>query len=266
MLALRLICAPALLAKDPHKPIKNPDLTQNAANREGNLEKVLTRGEYSPEEKILEIEAALLHRWDYEKMWQQYLDMPLLAHAHAALGIKALGYDAVVGIENAGVAYTDIFRIMGCETSSVDYSHHKRKMEKPLIDPLELDFLKKRKKVLLVDVDFVTGRTIRTVTDYLRRENINVQGAYIGLSEWSGIPESDVPAISEDTVDFKNFWMTCGKTRQLRRRYNKSEPIPYKLNIIPKDIQLLNANPQLEHHAPSALAAAREIAQYLSKK
>ena len=120
------------LAQDPHKPIKNPELTQKAISSygaQGNLELVLQKGILSPEKKMIETEAALLHRWSFKNLWQEYLDMPLIAHAYATLALKELGFDAIVGIETAGNAYAEIFKIMGFDVSSINYSHHKRKME-----------------------------------------------------------------------------------------------------------------------------------------
>jgi hypoxanthine phosphoribosyltransferase len=250
------------LPPDPHGPIHNPDLTRKARGNQGNLEAVLRRGELNPHEKMIEVEAALLNRWKYGHVWEEYLDMPLLAHAHAALGLKELGYDAVGGVEKAGIPYAEILNLFGLEMFSIDYSHYKRNMEKPAIDEATLEKMKEKKKILLADIDFVSGKTLRTISEYLDQHFIVAQGAYIGLSEWPGIPELDVPTISEDTVNFKSFWNTCGKLRRIKIR-KSSEPLPYKYNMIPRSLELFNANPQLDKGQRNGAAAAVEIARYL---
>ena len=45
-----------------HSPLKKPRLTPIVEYKEGNLERVIERGKLNAEEKMLEIEAALLNR------------------------------------------------------------------------------------------------------------------------------------------------------------------------------------------------------------
>ena len=106
---------------------------------------------------------------------------PLIAHVDAALQLKE-NYDAVVGVREVGLPYAKIFEMVGFPVFDVDYSHHKRDMKEPKIDVEHLQRLRDKKAVLLTDIDFVTGKTLREVTRYLRENGVNVGGAYIGLS------------------------------------------------------------------------------------
>lgn len=268
-MALSMILAPRMemrlenrmeMCLEPHSPLKKPRLTPLAENKEGNLERVIERGKLSAEEKMLEIEAALLNRWSYTSCWERYLDMPLMAHAYCSLGLKELGYDSILGVEDAGTPYGDIFRIMGFDVFSIDYSHHKRNTEKPIIEKNQLEQLKKKNKVLLTDIDIVTGKTINAVANYLKNERVNIEGVYIGLSEWPGL-ELETPHIGHDVTDFNFFWKECGKTRQLRDIH----PSYYHdTGIIPFNLKLFNANYSLENrHYSDGPAAAKQIALYL---
>ena len=247
--------------KEPHSPLDNPALTAQARNREGRISEVLVKkSSLSPLERMAEVEATLLNMWSYASDWRSYLDSPLIAHADAALSLGQM-YDGVIGIKTAGAPYSEIFKIMGNEVFSIDYSHYKRNMENPIIDSLSLGRLKAKNNVLLVDIDIVTGQTIRKVISYLRDRGVNVTGAYIGLSAWSGMDSDDAHSINEDSVDFSNFWKICGNTRQL-----KTEAL-YRMNIISRGFRLFSSNGSIEEcyekNHVRGLRTARGIASYL---
>src|SRR3989339_1116255 len=137
----------------PHSPLKTPELTQDAVdNGAVALEECLS---LDKRKTMVNVESALLDRWNFRERWGDYLDKALISHANAALSLKWLGFDAVIGIESAGVPYADIFRVVGFPMHSIDYSHHKRKMKFPEIEDEELEKLRKHEKVLLCDVDIV---------------------------------------------------------------------------------------------------------------
>lgn len=244
-----------------HKAIFNPALTKMAELREGRITEALTKNSaLSQIERIAEVEAALLAKWSYSEDWKTYLDSPLIAHADASLSLKRM-YDGIVEIETGGTPYGEIFRIMGHDVFSIDYSHHKRKMKNPVIEPNILQNLRRKKNVLLVDVDIVTGKTIRTITDYLKNEGVPVSGVYLGLSMWPGIDNGEMNTINENNVNFDNFWKICGSTRQL-----KKEKI-YRMNIIPAGFKLFTSNGKIKEGNKNyniiGLNVARRIAYYL---
>ncbi|MBS3080547.1 hypothetical protein J4221_03685 [Candidatus Pacearchaeota archaeon] len=229
----------------PHFPIRNPEITENAKDSTWNLKKVLETGTLSPYQKMLNVESALLDRWKFKDSWRAYLDLPLYVHAAATLTLKELGFDGVIGIESAGIPYADFFRMIGVDTFSIAFSHHKRKMFKPDINKDDLEKLKYKDKLLLTDIDVVTGKTLTSVYKFLRENNINVEGAYIGLIEWPGIKDLEVPHLGKDTINFRSLWRGCGRTRQLKDT-RKNLPIPYRIGIIPQEMKLFNPNPRLE--------------------
>ncbi len=244
--------------RTPHSPITNPDLTARAYGKSGNIEEVLEDGRLDQYGKMLATEAVLLGAWQYSDKWTDYLDTPLIVHADAALSLQGL-YDGVVGIREAGLPYADIFRIMGFETFEIDHSHWKRKMSQPVIEKEELEKLREKRAVLLVDIDFVTGRTIREVAGYLDSNRVNVGGAYIGLNRWPGL-KVEGPSISEDTVNFGGFWMSStGGLVCIRSKK------PYKLGIVPEEIRLFSANPKAEKYFVYGSAVARRVARQLKK-
>lgn len=247
----------------PHSPIENPALTGEAEGVEGDLEAILAFGKISPHEKMLHAEALLLSKWEFKERWERCLDSPLIAHADAALALKG-DYDGVVGIKDAGIPYAKIFEMMGFPVFEIDYSHRKRNMEKPVIDNYQLSQLKERKSVLLADIDFVSGRTLREVTKYLRENGVMVKAAYIGLYKWPGIDGKEF-SVGKDTINFDKFWM--GKVGGLC--YNKFFNISsgkktkiYDKELIPSDLRLYSPNPYIENNETLGSAAARKIARY----
>jgi hypothetical protein len=242
------------LVHKPHSPIENPELTEEAEDHESDMERVLSKGKLSPYEKMLHVESALLSNWEFGDDWRTYLDSPLLAHVDAALRLKK-DYDAVVGIEEAGIPYAKIFEMVGFPIYEIDFSHHKRDMETPEIDESQLNSLKDG-RVLLADIDFVSGKTLREVHKFLKGKGINVDGAYIGLSQWPGM-DSEEFGISENTVDFDTFWK--GKTTGLSEIRSS---IPYKRCLIPEDFMLFSSNPTLPEKENYGSVAARRIARY----
>lgn len=239
----------------PHSPIKNPEITKEAKRIEGNLDDVLCKGRLSPYDKMLHTEAYLLSRWAYKDEYDQYLDSPLIAHVDAALRLRDF-YDCVVAIQNAGLPYAKIFEMVGYDAFEVDYSHHKRKMRKPRIKNEHIDMLRDKKSILLTDIDFVTGKTLRVVTNYLRENSVNVKGAYIGLSRWRGLDTGEF-FIGARRVNFETFWK-C-KTTGLSFLGSR---LPYRMGLIPNDLRAYAPNPSLEDKIAKGSAIAREIATY----
>ena len=129
------------LVYKPHTPIENPELTEEAKGHESDLTSVIAKGKLSPHEKMLHVESALLSAWEFSEDWKRYLDSPLISHIDAALRLKS-EYDAVVGIKNAGIAYTKLFEMAGFPTFEIDYSHYKRKMDSPKMDESHLEAIK----------------------------------------------------------------------------------------------------------------------------
>lgn len=241
-----------------HHPIDTPQLTESAEGQVGCIEDILAKGRLTPRDKMLQAEAILLSRWTHADDWRAYLDAPLIAHADAALNLKQ-NYDAVVAIREAGVPYAQIFRLMGYPIFDIDFSHHRKRMEHPIMDQSQLEEVKKSKDVLVTDVDFVTGRTLREVVDYLRRHGVNVRGAYIGLSKWLGL-ETEGFHIGEDTVDFDTFW-----TRTYSGLAHLRKILPYKRNIIPAGLRVYSVNPVLDENERLGGMVARRVARYLQE-
>lgn len=243
------------LVYPPHSPIRNPEITREADGIEGDLAIVLSKGKLSQHDKMLNTEAFLLSQWKAREQWEIYLDSPLISHVDAALQLRQ-NYDAVVGIKNAGVPYAQIFEIVGFPVFDVDYSHHKRDMEEPVMDCKQVKQLRDKQSVLLTDIDLVTGKTLREVAKYLRENGVKVDGAYIGLSRWSGM-ESEEFSIGDDTVNFDTFWK--GRTSGLSTIRSR---LPYRKGLIPQDLALYTSNPTLEDNELRGSAAARRIAKY----
>ncbi|MEM4318502.1 MAG: phosphoribosyltransferase [Candidatus Pacearchaeota archaeon] len=245
----------------PHSPIRNPEITEEAARIEGDLAslaKVLLKEELSPHDRILHTEAFLLSQWKAREQWKRYLDSPLISHVDAALQLRQ-NYDAVVGIKNAGIPYAQIFEMVGFPIFEIDYSHRKRDMKEPQIDDEKVKQLRDKKSVLLTDIDFVTGKALREVTRYLREKDVKVNGAYIGLFRWPGMKseKSEEFFIGNDTVNFDTFWK--GRTSGLS---TIRSTLPYKKGLIPSDVALYTSNPFLEEDELKGSAAARRIAKY----
>lgn len=251
---------------EPHKPMHNPDLTVQASCMElpglieDTLDEILAKGKLKPREQMLQTEAVLLSLWKYGKKWDELLDSPLISHADAAITLKkTLGYDAVVAIKEAGIFYADVFMLMGLHVFEIDYSHHRRNMKKPEMDMKQLNGLKEKKNALIVDVDFVTGKTLREVVGYLRERGVNVEGAYVGLSEWPGI-ESDNFYIGHDRVDFDSFWI-CNREGLNHLRTKKL----HSIGFLPKETKIFSPNPALGDSIHGQ-RAARRVACYLREE
>jgi len=208
------------LVHKPHTPIRNPEITKEAEGMEGNLDEVLSRGKLSPHDKMLNTEAFLLSKWEAGEQWKNYLDSPLIAHVDAALQLRQ-NYDAVVGIKEAGIPYAKIFEMVGFPIFDIDYSHQKRNMTEPRMEDEQIKQLRDKQAVLLTDIDFVTGKTLREVTRYLRENGVNVSGAYIGLSRWPGMKSGGF-SIGDDTVNFDTFWKgrTFGLSKLIAHLFN----------------------------------------------
>ena len=259
---MSLLCGLRLeqeLVYEPHSPITNPKLTKKAEGIEADLARVLSRGQLSQYEKMLNTEAFLLSQWKARNQWKRYLDSPLISHVDAALQLRQ-DYDAVVGIKDAGIPYAQIFEMIGFPIFDVDYSHHKRDMKEPQMDDEQIKQLREKQSVLLTDIDLVTGKTLREVTKYLRENSVKVGGAYIGLSRWPGM-ESEGFSIGDDTVNFDTFWK--GRNSGLSTIRSR---VPYKKGLIPQDLALYTSNPTLEKNELKGSAAARRIARYIKEQ
>ncbi len=245
---------------EPHHPIKNPYLTEQAENIEGNLDDILEKGKLSNYEKMLQTESILLSKWEFKNIWRDYLDSTLIAHSDAALQLKKQ-YDAVVGIKNAGVPYAKIFEMIGFPMFEIDYSHHKREMNEPIIEENQIAELKQKKNVLLSDIDFISGKTLTEVTRYLMDNKVNVNGAYIGLSRWPGMNTKKF-FIGKKHINFKTFWKRLSYYSGLK--ILRSE-IPYKKGIILSGLKIYSVNSSLEDYEIRGGVVASGIAKYLKQ-
>lgn len=252
---LSLCLAPRLLLlpKFPHSAIKTPRITESVVNNSGGLERSLSQ-DYDLKMNV--VERNLLGRWKFKGSWERYLDKPLFTHAYAALALKELGYDAVVGIESAGIPYLEIFGIMGFPTYSIRFSYHKKKMEKPEMNENQLNELRTKNNVLLADIDIVTGKTLRECVNHLKKEGVNVPGAYIGLSEWAGVDGLDNPSIGKD-IPFGRLWRTCGRLKVL------SNLRVYREGILPHGFWVYSGIGSLEDQGKNGAAAANKVLKYV---
>lgn len=248
------------LVLKPHSPIRNPCLTGQAKDLEGNLDDILEKRKLSNYEKMLQIESILLSKGEFKDSWRDYLDATFMAHSDAALQLRNR-YDAVVGIKSAGVYYAKIFEMMGFPMFEIDYSHHRRKMDKPIIEENQIRELKQKKNVLVTNIDFITGKTLTEVAKYLREKEVNVNGAYIGLSRWPGMDSNDF-FINNDKVNFKTFWKSISSCSGLKMLRNE---IPYEKGIRPKYLRLYSVNSSLEKNEKSGVLVARKVAKYLKQ-
>ncbi len=246
----------------PHTPLRNPEITKEARGIEGNLDKALSKGPIRRHDKILNTEAFLLSQWEAGEQWEKYLDSPLIAHVDAALKLRE-NYDAVVGIREAGIPYAKIFEMVGFAVFDIDYSHHKRDMKEPIMDVGQIKQLRDKQAVLVIDIDFVTGKTLREVTRYLRENGVNVKGAYIGLFRWHGIESEEPYLVGVDTVNFNLFWQNS-----LKSGLSSVRGTPYKKykKLIPPDFELYTSNPALEENELRGSAAARRVAKYFKER
>ncbi len=239
----------------PHSPIENPSLTEESQLLIGSLEDVLRKGECRPGDKMRVVEKKLLDLWEFRDRWTDYLDAPLLAHAYAALKLGEK-FDAVVGIKAAGIPYASFFQRMDFPFYSLDFSHHKRKMKEPVLNSDSLSYLKEHKNVLLVDIDLVTGRTLKTVSEYLTNLGVKVGGAYLGLSRWPGM-ELEEPHLGIENTSFRALWKSCGLMRYMNTRLVEKKGITLPL------LEISGPNPQIGVSEKLGSLAAREVAAYL---
>lgn len=132
-----------------------------------------------------DLESYLISKWGYAPDGIYRINSSMILDCDAALQLKEKGYEAVTAIKNAGIPYAKIFEMMGYVYSEIDYSHHKRDMKEPEISEVDIQKII-GKKVILTDIDFVTGKTFCKATEYLRNRKVKVDGAYIGLEDCSG--------------------------------------------------------------------------------
>ena len=216
-----------LQVAEPHSPLRNPELTRMA-------EKV----DYSsrPKEEV-DTERTLLGRFNHD--WKSYLDAPLIVHADAAIALKRKGYDGVVSVRGAGVPYGDIFEMMGYRHFQIDYSHHKRRMNSPIIELTDLEALREMDKVVVADIDMLSGKTARVVTAYLRENGVTVEGVYLGLSRWPGIKMKG-PQLGRGKFKSHMIW------DESDNGLNEMETsIPGIEEIIPPKVEVFRPNPKL---------------------
>jgi hypothetical protein len=166
----------------------------------------------------------------------------VVLHADAALKLKTEGCQVVIGVKNGGLRYSKVFEMMGYEQSEIDYSHHKRKMQEPLIEDEELEKLR-GKKVILTDNDFVTGITLQRIVEYLREREVNVGAAYMGLDCWPGIEDicnsgfwitgkNGLRELNEDLEKrFFNGLKIYTSTEKVRTREAKKRVLNYLLKV-----------------------------------
>jgi len=183
------------------------------------------------------LKSLLLSKWDgnpeifmdYNEFGAYDCSSEIILHADAILQLKEKGYEAVVGIKTAGISYAKMFEMMGYSYSEIDYSFHKRKMEKPIMEEEEILKLT-NKKVILAEIDFITGITLERVIKFLRDRKINVTGAYMGNDSWFGRPyKNEIEWIEES----KLYWKS-GK-KGLRKLNNK---FLYENERIPNDFEI----------------------------
>lgn len=117
------------------------------------------------------------------------LNYRALLGVDTALQLKQKGYSAVIAIKNAGISAAEIFRQTCYDYFEIDYSHYKRSMVNPEMEEKDLNKLKGQ-NVVLADIDFVSGNTLRTCKEYLNMKDINNLVAYIAGDQWRN--ETDV--------------------------------------------------------------------------
>ena len=199
-----------------------------------------------------------MNYWASEKNAYKYLDASLIAHADAALSVQEWGYDAAVAIKDAGVPYGEIFEIMGMPIYSIDYSHHRRNMKEPQIESDDLQDLLDKQNVLLIDVDMVTGKTVRDVASFLRDKGVNVWGCYLGLSEWPGM-DGEGFRLGKKELNFNTFWNRNSKYGVATLKSG----LPYKQKLIPNDLELIGVNSKLKANGRYMPKIARRVLTYL---
>ncbi|MBW3021036.1 phosphoribosyltransferase domain-containing protein [Candidatus Woesearchaeota archaeon] len=246
---------------EDHFPMRNPELTEEVLKNPEmvySLEDVFKK-RLTDSQIVISVEDHLLNNWSKEGCWRKYLDQPLIAHATAGLTLKNLGFDAVVGIESAGLPYAEILEMVGLKNYSINFSHHKKDMNRPKIKQYHREKLRECEKVCLVDVDFVTGKTFRVVTDYLRKMGINVEGLYTGLSMWPGI--NNEFKIKGREINFNRFWIKNDSISSLGM--NKKDV----RSILPEGVQLYGPNVKSDLNSQNiSVSNAKKVAKYLVEK
>lgn len=244
------------LAQHPveHAPLSTPKLTSEVYEQGFSLEQALRMLNDDPLDKRV-LEAVLLKKWDNPD-WKEHLDAPLIAHANAALVLKEAGFDCAIAIMNAGEPYSKLFSIMGIPYVKIDYSHHKREMTEPVIDGESIDVIRKKNKCLLVDIDIVTGKTVRSVYKWLvERYSPNIDGLYCGLSSWPGIP-----GIEGKTISCANSGRFLTQWRGMKR---VTKNWPYDAKILPKGMIMYAPLSNIEERPRTLKPALSAIAKYL---
>ena len=255
-------------ASEPHDPIDNPILTNDARYEKYTIDDLLsiTDAKKNGKKKSLIVENIILNQWDYSQLWTRYLDKPLIAHVAAALELKDdEKFDAAVGVETAGIPYLKLLELAGMDTYVIDHSVHGKKSTQPTIDENVVNELQKKKKVLIVDIDTATGKTLRDVTDYFRNRQILVAGAYLGLSAWPGFEKEEIDCFSIGTnsnVNFSRFWLN--KYSLLTTCKHNDALIDE--GFLPADFKLYNACANLENISGIRVSATDKVAKYLINK
>ena len=256
-LELSLKLEQRLVSDRPHFAMENPSLTIHAEAEEKPLPKPLQKilgVNLDATKRMAQMEKYLLDRWAYREAWKDYLDAPLVAHADAAVQLKDR-CDAVIGIEGAGKPYSSLFTLLGKPSLDIDYSHYKRNMTAPAIYAPQLEWLRSKGKIILADIDFVSGKTLRTVTEHLRQARVEVVGAYIGITRWPG----NTYGIGESGgTDFTEFW---SKSRTGLAQCTSTDP--RLKEILPPNFTVYGPNKAVGLDTKLGSAAARRVAREL---
>jgi len=213
--------------------------------------------EINPKE-IEKLKEELSLRWggdlrifsDYDGLGEYRHDKEIILHADAALQLKERGYEAVVGIKNAGIPYAKIFKMMGYIYSEIDFSQRKRKMQEPEMSEGEISKLK-HKKVILAEADFISGATLQKVIKHLVERDISAGGAYIGHDCWTGQPGITIESFGK--ID--HYWKT--EKRGLRRLNNK---FLYNQGMIPDDFEIFTFTDECRINE-----AIKRVSEYLKE-
>lgn len=132
---------------------------------------------------------------------------------------------------------------MGYAYSEIDYSHHKRKMQEPVMNDEDMEKIKD-KRVILSDIDFDTGNSLQKVIDHLRIRNIDVTGAYIGSEDW--------PALGDFGM-YYGFWMT--ERKGLRKL---GDDFLYREGKVPSDFEIFTST-----ESNRISEAIRRVSEYI---
>jgi len=247
----------------PHTALDNPALTEEVAYKNYTVEDLISAqtGPKYIRKKAQITENILLNKWEYKSDWRRYLDKPLIVHAAAIKELeKTKKYDAAIGIKTAGTPYLELFDIMGIECFDIDYSIYRKKSEAPVIDEYAIEQLKEKKNVILVDIDIVTGKTLRDVTEYLHKKNIPVTGVYLGLSAWPGADKkSDEFGLGKETVNFSRFWSQRNSILTVSRH----SAMLSQAGVLPKNFEIYTGCPCFEKQAGTLTETTNTVAKYI---